>query len=179
MQTRSEKAEIIADIREKAGRASIALVTDFKGLSVEDLTGLRDKLRPTGADFMVVKNTLARKAMEGLNHESIASKLKENCAIAFGYDDPVAVAKAVIEYGKLNKNFVVRFASLEGKVLSADGIKALSMLPGRNELLSSLLGTLNAVPTNFVSLLANVPRGLLNVLTALKDKREEGGAAAA
>ena len=172
MQTREQKAEIIEKIKDRAGRASIAVVTDFKGLTVEEVTALRVKLLEQGVDYQVVKNTLARIALTDGPHESIKDRFKEQCAVAFGYEDPVAAAKALIDYAKANKKFVVRFASLQGKVIDAEGIKSLSTLPSKPQLLAQVLGTMNAVPTNLVSVLANVPRGMLNVLTALKDQKE-------
>ena len=172
MQTREQKAEIIEKIKDRAVRASIAVVTDFKGLTVEEVTSLRVKLHEQGVDYQVVKNTLARIALTDGPHESIKDRLKEQCAVAFGYEDPVAAAKALVDYAKVNKKFVVRVASLQGKVIDAEGVKALSTLPSKPQLLAQVLGTMNAVPTNFVSVLANVMRGMLNVLTALKDKKE-------
>lgn len=169
---RQEKAQIIEQLKEKAERASIAIVTDFKGLGVEEFTELRANLRKVGVDCQVVKNTLARLAFTGTDHEVLADKFKENCAIVTGYEDPVAAAKAVADFAKGSKAFDMRFASLEGKYLDEDGVKALSKLPSKEELLGKTLGTMNAVPTNFVSLLANVPRGLLNVLSAVKDQKE-------
>jgi large subunit ribosomal protein L10 len=172
LQTREQKAEIIEKIKDRAGRASIAVVTDFKGLTVEEVTVLRAKLREHGVDYQVVKNTLARIALTDGPHDTIKERFKEQCAVAFGYEDPVAAAKALIDYAKTNKKFALRFASLQGKLIDEPGLKALSMLPSKPQLLAQVLGTMNAVPTNFVSLLANVPRGMLNVLTALKDKKE-------
>jgi len=172
LQTRAQKAEIIEALKDRVARASIAVVTDFKGLTVEEVTALRVKLREQGVDYQVVKNTLARIALTDSPHDSIKERFKEQCAIAFGYDDPVAAAKALVDYAKTNKKFVVRFASLQGKVIDGEGVKSLSTLPSKPQLLAQVLGTMNAVPTNFVSVLANVPRGMLNVLTALKDKKE-------
>lgn len=172
MQTREQKAEIIEKLKDRAGRASIAVVTDFKGLTVEEVTNLRVKLREQGVDYQVVKNTLARIALTDGPHDTIKDRFKEQCAVAFGYEDPVAAAKALVDYAKVNKKFVIRFACLGGKVIDEAGVKALSMLPSKPQLLAQVLGTMNAVPTNFVSVLANVMRGVLNVLTALKDKKE-------
>lgn len=172
MQTREQKAEIIEKLKDRAGRASIAVVTDFKGLTVEEVTNLRVKLRASGVDYQVVKNTLARIALTDGPHDTIKERFKEQCAIAFGYEDPVAAAKALVDYAKANKKFVIRFASLQGKVIDEEGLKALSTLPSKPQLLAQVLGTMNAVPTNFVSVLANVMRSMLNVLTALKDKKE-------
>lgn len=176
---RTEKAQIIEQLKEKADRASIAIVTDFKGLKVEEMTDLRVKLRQSGVDYAVVKNTLARIAISGGRHDVLKDHLKENCAIAFGYDDPVATAKVLVDYGKANKKFALRFGSLEGKYLTGDGVGDLSKLPGRPELLARTLGTMNAVPTNFVSLFANVIRGFLYALNGIKDKKEGDAGAAA
>ena len=168
---RSEKTILIEEIKAQAASASIAVVTDFKGMSVEELTRLRVKLREVGGRYIVVKNTLARIAFTDSAHDSIKDKFKENCAIALGFDDPVPLAKAVSEFAKTSKLFAIRHGSLQGKALSAAEVENLARLPSREVLLAQLLGTMNAVPTGFVSLLANIPRGLLNVLKALEEKK--------
>ena len=168
---RSEKAVIIEALKEKAQGASIAVVTDFKGMPVEELTRLRVKLREAGGEYYVVKNTLARIAFTGSTHDSIKDNFKENCAVALGFQDPVAVAKAISEFAKTSKIFAVRHASLEGKVLSAAQLEDLAKLPSKEQLLAKLLGTMNAVPTSFVSLFANIQRGLLYALKAIEQKK--------
>lgn len=169
---RQEKAKIIEQLHEKAARASIAVVTDFKGIAVEDLTVLRSKCYEVGVDYQVVKNTLARLALTDTDHGGLSEHLKENCAIALGYEDPVAVAKALTEYAKTNKKFALRFGSLEGKFLDSEAVKELAKMPSKPELLSSLLGTMQAVPRNFVSLFANIERKLLYALVAIKEQKE-------
>ena len=94
MKNRSEKAVLIEQVKDYASRASFAVVTDFKGMPVEELTRLRVKLREAGGEYYVVKNTLARIAFTGSTHDSIKDNFKENCAVALGFQDPVAVAKA-------------------------------------------------------------------------------------
>lgn len=170
---REEKAKIIQELREKADRATIAIVTDFKGLSVEEMTNLRSNLRQQNVDFKVVKNTLARIALEDSQHQVIKDKFKDCCAVAFGFDDPVVAAKVLVDFEKKSKKFKSRFASLEGKYLEGESLKALSELPGRDELLAKTLGTMNAVPTNFVCLFANLIRGILNVLNGVKEQKEQ------
>ncbi len=169
---RAQKSEIIEQLREKADRAGIAVVTDFKGLKVEELTDLRVKLRQAGVDYQVVKNTLARLAVKDGNHAALTEHFKENCALAFGYDDPVTAAKVLVEFSKANKKFEIRLASLDGNIIDAAGVDDLSKLPGREELLAKTLGTMNAVPTNFVCLFANMIRGMLNCLNGVKDQKE-------
>jgi large subunit ribosomal protein L10 len=168
---KSEKAELIERIKAQAEAASIAVVTDFKGMSVEELTRLRVKLREAGGRYLVVKNTLARIAFTGGAHDSIKDRFKENCAVALGFDDPIPVAKTLSEFARTSKIFALRHGSLQGKALSAAQVESLAALPSREVLLAQTLGTMNAVPTGFVSLLANIPRGLLNVLKALEQKK--------
>ena len=169
---RSEKAAIIEQLKEKASSASIAVVTDFKGLPVEEMTELRASLRTGGAEYQVVKNTLARIAFTDSTHDSLAQEFKENCGVALGYEDPVAVAKAIVDFAKKSKTFSVKFASLEGKFLTEEQLSDLAKLPSKEELLGKALGTMNAVPTNFVGLFANILRTFLYALNAIKDQKE-------
>ncbi len=168
---RSEKAALIEQIRAHAGKASFVVVTDFKGMTVEELTRLRVNLRAAGGEYLVVKNTLAEIALAETAHASIKETFKENCAIALGFDDPVAVAKAVSEFAKTSKLFSIRNGCLDGKPLSAAQVEELAKLPGREQLLAQVIGTMNAVPTNFVSLMANMIRPLLYALKALEEKK--------
>ncbi len=168
---RTEKAAVIEQLRAKAQSASIAVVADFKGMPVEEMTRLRVKIREAGGELLVVKNTLARIAFGGGPHDVIKDRFRENCAVALGKHDPVALAKAVSDFAKTSKTLKIRHAGLEGKALTAEQVEALAKLPGRKELLAQTLGTLNAVPTNFVSLLANTIRGMLYALKALEEKK--------
>lgn len=171
--TRSEKAVIIDGIREKTNNASLTAITDFKGMSVEELTTLRVRLRNVGGEYHVVKNTLARIALTDGKHAVIKDKFHENCGIALAYEDPVQVAKAISEFAKTSKLFKLDCASLDGKELNPGQIDALAKLPGREQLLGQLLGTMNAVPTNFVSLFANMIRSLLYALKAIEEKKAQ------
>lgn len=173
---RAEKAELISQLKAKADEASIAIVTDFKGLKVEEMTELREQLYKAGVAYKVVKNTLARIALDGGQHEILKDSLKDNSAIAFGTEDPVAAAKVLSEYAKSNEKFVIKSGSLDGKPLDKAAIVELSKLPSKPELLGKLLGTMNAVPTNFVCLFANLQRKFLYALSAIKDQKD--GAAA-
>lgn len=171
MKNRSEKAVIIEQVKECASRASFAVVTDFKGMSVEELTGLRVALRAAGGEYHVVKNTLARIALTDTEHSAIAPSLKDNCAIALGFQDPVAVAKALTDYAKTNAKLEIRQASLDGKELNPAQVADLAKLPSKEQLLAQALATMNAVPTNFVSLMANMIRPLLYALKAIEEKK--------
>ena len=147
---RSETAALIAQIKAKADAASFVVVTDFKGMTVEELTRLRAKLYECGGEYLVVKNTLARIALTDGMHDSVKDMFKENCGIAL---------------------LTARHASLEGTMLAAAQVDALAKLPGKQELLGQVLGTMNAVPTNFVSLFANMVRPLMYALKAIEEKK--------
>ena len=117
---RSEKAAVIEAIKAKASTASFAVVTDFKGMTVEELTNLRVSLRKAGGEYLVVKNTLARIAFTESTHDVIKDKFHDNCGIAFGFEDPVAVAKAVSDFAKQSKLFKLSCASLDGKEMTPE-----------------------------------------------------------
>ena len=170
---RSGKAVIIEAVKARADKASFAVITDFKGMTVEELTNLRVSLRNAGGEYLVVKNTLARIALTDGTHDAIKDNFHDNCGVAFGFDDPVAVAKALSDFAKQSKLFELRCASLDGKALDAAQIDALAKLPNREQLLGHLLGTMNAVPTNFVSLFANVVRGLLYALKGIEEQKAD------
>ena len=170
---RSGKAAIIEAVKARADKASFAVITDFKGMTVEELTNLRVSLRNAGGEYLVVKNTLARIALTDGTHNAIKDKFHDNCGVAFGFDDPVAVAKALSDFAKQSKLFELRCASLDGKAMDAAQIDALAKLPGREQLLGQLLGTMNAVPTNFVSLFANMVRGLLYALKGIEEQKAD------
>ncbi|MDR2504139.1 MAG: 50S ribosomal protein L10 [Deltaproteobacteria bacterium] len=168
---RNDKAVVIERIKAAVNDAPIAVISDFKGMSVEEMTQLRVKLRAAGGELIIVKNTLARIAFTGTAHEGLKDLFRENCGVAVGHQDPVALAKAVTDSARTSKTLVIKHASLEGQVLGAAQLEDLAKLPGKQELLAMTLGTLNAVPTNFVSLLGNVIRGLLYALKAVEEKK--------
>lgn len=168
---KDQKAVVVARIQAATSGASIAVVADFKGMPVEEMTRLRVKIREAGGELLVVKNTLARIAFAGSVHAVIKDNFRENCAIALTSQDPVSIAKAMVDFAKTSKTLAIRHASLEGKLLSAQQIDALAKLPGKQELLAQLLGTLNQVPTSFVSVLANTIRGMLYALKAIEEKK--------
>ena len=173
---RSEKAAIIEAIKAKTEKASFAVLTDFKGMTVEELTKLRVNLRNAGGEYHVVKNTLGRIALTGGAHDAIKDKLRENSGVALGFEDPVAVAKMLSDFVKQSKLFKIRYASLEGKMMTAEQVDALAKLPGREQLLAQMLGTMNALPTNFVSLFANMIRGLLYALKGIEEQKSKASA---
>lgn len=168
---RSQKAAVVEELKAKVATSSIAVVSDFKGMQVEEMTRLRVQLREVGGELIIVKNTLARIALTDGQHDAIKDMFRENCAVAIGSGDPVAVAKVMTGFAKTSKKLVLKHGSLEGKVLTSAQLEELAKLPGKQEMLAMALGTMNAVPTNFVSLFANIVRGMLYALKAIEEKK--------
>ena len=168
---RSQKAAIIEAMKAKADSASIAVMTEFKGMTVEESTDLRVALRKAGGEYHVIKNTLGRIAFTDSKHDVIKGEFHDNTAVALGFDDPVEVAKALSKFAKDSKTLILRGGSIDGKPMTVADVEALSKLPSREQLLAQLLATMNAVPTNFVGLLANVVRGLLYALKAIEEQK--------
>jgi len=133
---------------------------------------LRRKLREADAEYQVAKNTLLVRASEGNDTNLIKDQFRGPSGIALSYGDPVAPAKVLTDFVKENKNFEIKIGVLNGKIVDAEGIKALSALPSREVLLAQVLSTINAVPTSLVTALSDVPRRILNVLQAIKDQKE-------
>jgi len=168
---RQGKNEIVAELAEKLANAKAAYLADYRGINVEQVNALREQLRQEGVEYRVVKNTLLRLAAKGTGTECLDEHFQGPTAITIVSGDPVAPAKTLIEFAKKNAKFELRAGALDGKVLTADDIKALSELPSREVLLAKVLGSLNAPASNFVGVLAAIPRSLVQVLAAIQDQK--------
>ena len=166
------KQQITEDLHDRFARSAIIVLTDYKGLDVTTINDLRRKLRESNIEYQVVKNTLLVRAAENTDIALIKDHFKGPSAVAISYDDPVAPAKVLTQFAKDNKKLEIKVGVLNGKVLDVQAIKALATLPSREVMLAQVLSTLNAVPTSFVRVMAEIPRSLLNVLTAIKDQKE-------
>ena len=176
---KEQKAEIVQAIQEKVAKSQIGILTDFKGLKVEDMTRLRRQLQESDAELTVVKNTLLRLA--GADDSPLAPLLSHatgHNALTLGYADPVTVTKVLIKFAQEKPQLVIKAGALGGQALTFKDLEALSKLPAREVLLAQLLGVLQGVPTGLVTVLAGVIRNLLNVLVALKDQKAESEPAA-
>lgn len=174
-----EKAAVVQAIQAKVAKSQIGILTDFKGLKVADMTRLRRQLQEADAELTVVKNTLLRRA--GADDSPLAPLLSHVIgpnALTLGYADPVLVTKVLIKFAQEKPQLVIKGGTLGGQALSLKDLEALSKLPAREVLLAQLLGVLQGVPRGLVTVLAGVIRNLLNVLTALKDKKAEAEPAA-
>ncbi|ADR19438.1 MULTISPECIES: 50S ribosomal protein L10 [Calditerrivibrio] len=168
---KSDKQLLVEGLKAKIEKANAIFLADYKGCTFPELTAIRSAIKSTGNDFRVVKNRLLKLALNANNITQLDADLKEQttCTIVFG--EPTEVAKLLKKFSKDFKKFEIRSGYFEGQRLSKDDVIALADLPSREELLGRMLGSINAPVRNFVSLLANVPRSLLNVLNAIKDKK--------
>jgi large subunit ribosomal protein L10 len=168
----SQKKEIVADLNDRFQKSKVLIVTDYKGLDVSAMNDLRRKLREAEVDYQVVKNTLLIRAAEGTDVDLIKDSFTGPSAIAVSYTDPVAPAKVLTDFAKENDKFDIKIGVMDGKVLDAANIKALSSLPSREVLLSQILSAMNAVPTKFVQTLDAIPSKVVRVLAAIRDQKE-------
>ena len=167
-----EKKQIVEDLHQRFAKGSLVVLTDYKGLNVAEASDLRRKLKLAGVDLKVAKNTLMARAAEGTTVALVKDLFQGPGAVAISYQDPVAPAKILTKFAEDSKKLGIRAAVLDGKRIAPEDIKALADLPSREVLLGQLLALMLAVPTSFVRVLTGVPRGLLNLLNAVREKKE-------
>ena len=168
---KSEKEELIKELNEKFSRAQTAIVAEFSKLNVETVTKLRKKFRDGKVDYKVLKNTLAKRAAKGTPVEVIAEDFVGPVAIAISYDDVVAPAKILVDFIKDLESIKVRSASVQGRRVDVEGVKALAKMRGLNELRGQLLGMLTQPAGKLVRTIAAPGSQLARVLQANVDKQ--------
>ncbi|MDA8165704.1 MAG: 50S ribosomal protein L10 [Desulfobacteraceae bacterium] len=173
---REEKASVVQELSDKIARAKIAIVTDYRGLTVNKMQDLRRQLKQSNAEIKVAKNTLLSRAVQGTPFEVIQEQLQGTTALTVSYADPVSSAKIVTEFAKENPQLVIRSAALGGKRLTSEDLVALSKLPSKEILLGQMLSVMLAVPTGFVRALNGVPQKMVYLLQALKDQKGQAQA---
>lgn len=170
---REEKAAVVEELVATLDTAKIAIIADYKGLTVSTLQELRRELKSSNAEIRVTKNTLLRRAISGTPFEAIDEHLQGTTALAVSFDDPVAPAKILSNFAKDHEDLAVKGGVLDGKVLSVEDLQALAKLPSREALLGQTLSVMQAVPTSFVRVLGAVPQSLVYTLQAIKDQKEQ------
>jgi large subunit ribosomal protein L10 len=171
---RAQKAAQIIEIKDKFSKMASAVLTDYRGLNVESMTLLRDEFRKVGVDFKVMKNKLLGIASkEESFHDALLKHLIDPTAVAWSYDDPSASAKVIVDFAKKNEKLKIKCAVLDGDVLDEKGVIALSKMPGKNELLATLLATFMEPATGFVRLLHAAPSNFVYLLDARRRQLEE------
>jgi len=168
---KTQKQEVVNELNGKLSSAKAAILTDFKGMSVAEITEFRNELRKSGVEYRVVKNTLTKRAAAGTSAEQLDSYLNGPTGLVMGFDDPVAPARAVMAFAKKQQKLTVKVGLVEGTVASIDQLKAIAALPSKPELLSTMAAAFQAPASKMVRLLNATVAQLGYALTALKDKK--------
>ena len=169
---RDEKVSKVSELNETFSKAKFAVVTDYRGLKVTEMEELRRELKKSDAQIRVAKNSLLKLAVKDTDYEVLSEYFSGTTAIAVSFEDPVASAKALSGFAKEYEALSIRSAALDGSVLSADDVTALSKLPGKPELQAKLLGTMASIPTGLVQVLSGVQRNFVYALQAIKEQKE-------
>lgn len=169
------KKEVVAEFSARLANAQAIVLAEYRGLPVEKITQLRAKARASGVYLRVLKNTLARRAVQGTPFEKLADQMVG--PLAYGVsDDPVSAAKLLHAYAKENDKLVIKGGAIPGQVMNAKEVGSLAALPSRDELIAKLMGTMQAPVTTFVQTLNQVPSKFVRTLAAVRDQKEKQAA---
>jgi large subunit ribosomal protein L10 len=172
---RTEKTELAATLKDKFNRAQVAIFADYKGLSASQADVLRRALRSQETEVKVLKNNVARLITKdgamGAEAQALMDGVVGPTLVAFSYGDPAATAKVIHKFAQENEALKLKDSLMGQKRIDASGVEELAKLPSKEVLMAKLLGTMNAPITNFVGVLAAVPRSLVTVLAAIEKKK--------
>jgi len=170
-----EKKAVVAEVSAEIAKAKAIVVAEYRGLEVGNMTDLRREARKSGVYLRVLKNTLARRAVDGTPFSGLSQHLVG--PLVYGISpDPVATAKLMNNFAKGNDKLVIKAGAMPNAVISAQEVKALASMPSREELLATLLGTMQAPVAQFVRTLNEVPSRFVRTLAAVRDAKESAAA---
>lgn len=166
-----QKQAVVAEVAQIAASAHSVVAAEYRGLTVEQMTSLRVKARTSGVYLRVIKNTLAKRAVDGTDFECMREGMVGPLVYAFSQDDPGSAARVFRDFGKDNENLVVKLVALGGQLLGPDALKRIADLPTRDQAISLLMATMRAPLDKFARTLNEVPGKLVRTLAAVKDSK--------
>ena len=170
-----QKKAVVAEVSAQVAKAQAIIVAEYRGLEVGVMTDLRAKARKSGVYLRVLKNTLVRRAVKDTPFDKLAEKMVG--PLVYGISsDPVASAKVLNDFAKANERFVIKAGGMPNSVISAKEVTALANMPSREQLLATLLGTMQAPVVKFVQTLNEVPGRFVRTLAAVRDQKEKAAA---
>lgn len=167
---RTEKTETVEGLKKDLSKVAAVVLADYRGINVETVNGLRREFEKESIQYRVVKNTMLALAIEGTPLAGLKGFLEGPTAIAWSNEDPIAPARIAVKFAKDNEKFQLKAGYVDGQALDAAGVKQLASMPGKNDLRAGVLGMFVAVPQQFVSVLAGVPRDFLLTLAAREEQ---------
>lgn len=168
-----DKKAIVADVSAIANEALSLVVADSRGCSVSEMTVLRREARQANVDVRVVRNTLARRAVEGTDYECASESFKGPSLLAFSMDHPGAAARIFKDFAKENESFEVKALAVGGQLLDASQIDVLAKMPTREQAISQLMSVMQAPVAKLVRTMNEVPGKLVRTLAAVRDQKEQ------
>ena len=168
----ADKQAIVAEVKEAASNALSAVISDYRGLTVEQMTLLRAKARENGVYLRVVRNTLAKRALEGTEYECLEEALVGPTMFAFSQEEPGSAARLIKDYAKEFEALEVKALSIGGQLYGADDIDRVAKLPTRDQALALLMATLQAPITKLARTLNEVPGKLVRAVAAVRDQKQ-------
>ena len=169
---KDDKKAQVEEFHDKFSRAEAAFLADFSGISVEEMTQLRRSLRDASVEFKILRNTLAKRALEGTPYAQLGSHFTGPTAVALSFSDAATAAKALVQFAKDQPKLEIKVGALGEKLLELSAVKGLAELPTRDELLAKLLGVFSNVPGGLVGVLAGVPRKFVYALGAIQRTKQ-------
>jgi len=171
--TKAQKQEMVASLAGRLARSETVYLADFTGLNVAKATELRRRLRAAGVEYVVVKNTLARRAIDAATAADLLDHLTGPTAMVLAGRDPVGAAKVLAEFAREHERPAIKIGLVEGKALSADQVRRLAMLPPKPELLAQVGGALQAPMAGFVGAMQGLLQMMVGALEALRTSRAD------
>lgn len=166
------KKQQVEEIKQKFEKSESILFYDYRGLTVEEVSDLRNQFREAGVEYKVIKNNILRRAAKEQDIEGLDSLLTGPTAAVFGYNDAVSGPKVLVDFVKKVKKTEIKVGVLNGMVVDAEQINQLASLPTREELIAKLAGTLNAPIAGLAMALGAIPSGLARAIAAVRDQKQ-------